>query len=241
MSSQPAKTQFVPSRGRRLAGQLRAARDALYREHIFEVAERIFAEAGYENAKMQEVAAAAGISLGTLYSAFDGKAGLYRAILITRGQQMFERVQQATKQLTHEAESLPKLLRLMEAHLRFFMEHPQYLKMQLLEGHIWYDAAARPSREEQELWNQGLTLLKSVFEWGSRANLFVPADPADQARMLLALQQTRLANWVLGGMRQPHDEVIAAVQADFVRMFCRPAVAARFLAPTGARLMSAAG
>lgn len=236
MSSKAANAPFVPRRGRRLAGERRAAREALYREHIFQVAERIFADAGYENARMQEVAAAAGVSLGTLYSSFEGKAGLYRAILITRGQQMFERVQAAIRQLAGEAESIPKLLRLMEAHLRFFMEHPPYLRMQLLEGHVWYDAAARPSREEQQLWTQGLGLLQAVFEWGARANLLVPDDPADQARMLLAVQQTRLANWVLGGMRQAHDEVVAAAQADFVRMFCRPGVAARFLNATGAAL-----
>jgi hypothetical protein len=53
---------------------------------------------------------------------------------------------------------------------------------------------------------------------------------------MIALQQTRLANWVLLGMHEPHDEVIARSQAEFVRTFCRPSVACRALTEDGQRV-----
>ena len=53
---------------------------------------------------------------------------------------------------------------------------------------------------------------------------------------MIALQQTRLANWVHHGMREPHDEVIAQNQAEFVRTFCLPSVASRVLTHDGRRV-----
>ena len=57
----------------------RAARNALHRQLVFEAAERAFAEKGVEDTKMEEIAAEAGVALGTLYNVFSGKAQLVAA------------------------------------------------------------------------------------------------------------------------------------------------------------------
>jgi AcrR family transcriptional regulator len=61
--------------------EARRARNDVYRQHIFEAAERVFAERGYEQTKVQEISKLAGLSMGTIYAIFPGKAELYRAIL----------------------------------------------------------------------------------------------------------------------------------------------------------------
>jgi AcrR family transcriptional regulator len=216
---------------------LRDARDAMYRAHIVDTAERVFSEKGFESTKMQDVAAAAEISLATLYGAFPSKAELYQAIVAARGDELLGRVALALRELDAEGTTpLGMMLRGMATHLRFFLEHPAFLKMNLLEGHAWYHRASRPSREQEDHWTRGERILKDAFALGEQAGLFVPEDPAAQARAMVALQQTRLANWVLMGMRASHDEVVATTQAEFVRAFCRPAVAGRLLTEDGSRL-----
>lgn len=235
-----AKRASAPTsrpRGRRpQSRELQAAKDALYREHILEAAERIFAEQGFANTKMQDIARAVGISLGTLYQAYPGKSELYRAILITRDSEMFNTVMAKGQQALQQPQSIEQLLCLMQTHLGFMLEHPDYLRMQLQQGHAWYHSTAWPSREEQQLWERGIGALKFVFAWGQSQGLFIAGDQEDQARLLLTLQQTRLANWVLAGMRESQESVIMQIQADFMRNFCKPAVSAKLLTEDGSSL-----
>jgi AcrR family transcriptional regulator len=215
---------------------LRAAKDAMYREHIMEAAERIFADQGFANTKMQDIARAVGVSLSTLYQAYPGKDDLYRAILIGRDAEMMSAVMAKGQQVLQQPQTIERLLWLMETHLRFLLEHPDYLRMQLQQGHAWYHSTAWPSREEQQMWERGLAVLEQVFAWGAKEGFLIPGKAADQGRMMLTLQQTRLANWVMGGTQEPHDTVVARVQADFVRTFCSPETAARLLSADGANL-----
>ncbi|MDD3447330.1 MAG: hypothetical protein PHS60_18155, partial [Zavarzinia sp.] len=133
-------------------------------------------------------------------------------------------------------QSLPQMLWVMKAHLSFLLNHPEYLRLILQEGYAWYHAAAQPTSEERALWEQGVEAIEAVLGWGVHAGLLVPSEGGDQARMVLAMQQTRLANWVADGMAEAHDRVIDRVMADFVRQFCRPAVAVAMLAEDGADL-----
>jgi AcrR family transcriptional regulator len=218
------------------ARKLQDAKDALYREHIMDVAERIFAEQGFLNTKMQDIASAAGISLGRLYLSYPGKAELHRGLLIVRDRQMLDQVLGKSKETLQAPQSTEQILWFMETHLSFLLQHPNYLRMQLQEGHAWYHQAAQPTREEQQMWDRGLSVLEQLFSWGIGIGLFSPATAGHQARMLLALQQTRLANWVMDGMRETHETVILRIQADFVRLFCRPEIGAKLLSADGAGL-----
>ena len=239
MPNHPAPRASVRSTAARGPGRtaLRAARDAMYRSHLINAAERVFAEQGFDRARMQDVAAAAAVSLATLYRIFPHKRDLYRAIVDARGRELLEQVDLAMRCL--EAAVLTPLgvvLHGVATHLRYFMVHPAFLKMSLLSGHLWYHSASRPSHEQEDQWTRGERLLESAFAIGARAGLFVVDDPPAQGRLMIALQQTRLDNWVLRGMQEPHDEVIAQNQAEFVRTFCRPSIACRVLSEDGQRV-----
>jgi AcrR family transcriptional regulator len=215
---------------------MREAREAFYRKHILEGAERMFAANGYDAAKMQDVATESGISLGTLYAAFESKEELYRAILVARDKEMMTRVDAVVADMPSGPQGLQDILRPMQAQLKFFMEHPNYLQMVLLQGYAWYASASRPSKEEEAIWNRGFTLLRATFDWGAKAGYFVSGDSAGFARIMMALQQTRLANWVIDKMRESHDSVIGTCLAEFVRLFCKPSVAASMLDEDGTRI-----
>ncbi len=224
-------------RGRRPQSlDLRAAKDAIYRKHIMEAAERVFAEQGYANTKMQSVASAVGISLATLYQAFPGKEQLHKAIRVVRDTEMLGAVLQRAQQPPPAGKLVEWLLWLMETHMKYFLEHPDYLRMQLQLGHMWYHSTAWPSHDERELWERGMDFMTQIFSLGQTQELLVTGDPGDQARLMMALQQTRLANWIGDGMKEGHPVVIARMQADFVRSFCRPAKAAALLTADGGNL-----
>ena len=58
----------------------RTARGEHYRRVLVDAAEVEFAEHGYDGARMQAIAARAGVALGTLYNHFKGKSDLRQAI-----------------------------------------------------------------------------------------------------------------------------------------------------------------
>lgn len=198
-----------------------------------EMAEGIFAEQGFANTRMQDIAGGAGISLATLYQVYPGKSELYRAILIARDADMLNTLMSKGQHVLRQPQSIEQLLWLMALQLGFMLSHPNFLRMQLQGGQVWYHNTAWPSHEEQQIWERGMKVMSSLFGWGMAKGLFVPGVPEDQARMVLAMQQTRLANWVSAGMQEDHAVVIERIQADFVRNFCTPSVALPLLARQG--------
>lgn len=225
------------TRGRRpQSKELKAAKDALVREHILDVSERIFAEQGFANSKMQDIAREAGISLGTLYQSYPGKQELYRALLIARDNEMFEVAMARAQGVLQGLDSVEQLLWTMQAHIEYLLQHPDYLRMQLQQGYVWYHSASWPSSDEQQMWERGLAMLEQVFSWGEQQGLFVPGKPAEQAKLMMAMQQARLASWVTEGMEAPHEAIVTQIQADFVRLFCPPQVAGGLLSSDGAKL-----
>jgi AcrR family transcriptional regulator len=66
---------------RRYDSSRRRAQAALTREDILAAAHEAFVERGYAAATVASIAKAAGVVVETVYRAFDGKAGLFRAVV----------------------------------------------------------------------------------------------------------------------------------------------------------------
>ncbi len=232
------RSQTRPMARPRQSARVREARNAAYREVIIDAAERAFAEHGYEDARMQDIANDAGVSLATVYNIFDGKLELYRAIIDARGSDMVQATVAAIASLSGEelATPLSVILNSMGTYLTFFMEHPDFLRLHLRDGHIWFHASAKRSEQQEALWDQGQELIVENYNWGVRSGVLLDLDPEGQARVLIAVHQTRLANWVISGMETPRKNVIESVQAEFVRMFCTPDVVRKLLADNGLEL-----
>ena len=72
-------------------GKARKAKEDLYRQLILDAAQGVFADKGYDDAKIGEIAEASGVSLQTLYSVFPGKAAIYQAIQEAGDQELHSR------------------------------------------------------------------------------------------------------------------------------------------------------
>ncbi len=210
-----------PMSGPEPKGRVKGARMAMYREVILDAAEEVFAEHGYEAAKVQAVAASAGISLATLYGVFAKKWDLYRALHERRIAALMQHVV-ARSGIPAEGDPLRTMLSGIEAYVEFHMQHPSYLRMHLRDGTAWSTGGLLRSPEQAQAWESGLELMAAAFGAGIAAGFFVPDDPIRMARTAVAMHQVRLADWVDRGMTEPIADVAAQVKRQFVRAFCVP-------------------
>jgi len=197
----------------------REAKEELYRQLVLDAAQRVFAEKGYDDAKMGEIAEASGISLQTLYSVFPGKAGVYHAIHETGDRELHERVAESARGLT---DPLAALLAGLRATTRYFLEHPDFLRMRLHGGFTWgTEASAAGHRGRTESWRAALAMLRAACRRCIDAGILVDRDPRLMARMMVAMQQVELAWWLEGGMRGDVDQVVHDVERQVERAFRR--------------------
>jgi len=191
-------------------------RKSVYRQAINEAAERVFAEKGSDRSHMREIAAEAGISLGTLYDVIEGKASLYSGIHASRMQAFLDCIRTASE--THE-DTLESHLAVVRLGGRYFLEHPDFLRMCCRDGYGWasgFPAASAAS----EVWNEGTSIPRALFVRGIAEGIYVDEDPDLLVRKMLALKQVELTHWVEQGMTAPHDEVLDRMESQFVRAFC---------------------
>ncbi|MBE3001702.1 TetR/AcrR family transcriptional regulator [Nocardiopsis sp. HNM0947] len=79
------------------------------RHKILEAASRILAESGPEGLRMEEVASAAGVGVGTLYRRFGGQAGLAYALLDEKERELQTAVMTGPPPLGPGADPFPRL------------------------------------------------------------------------------------------------------------------------------------
>jgi AcrR family transcriptional regulator len=206
------------------------AKAEMYRKLIVEAAEQVFAERGYDEAKMQDIALAAGIALGTLYTVFPGKVELYGAIQEQRGREMIEGIQLALTRggssrfdrATEDYDGVrDACARGIDAYVRVLVERPAFLRMHLRDGLSWTDPSARRSGEEVATLERGMSLAVSLLRAGiERGYLHADNRPEVLLKMMVAAHQVQLQDWLDRGAAQ--DEVAALIermQQHFVRAF----------------------
>jgi AcrR family transcriptional regulator len=221
-----AQTKPVPAKDR-----IRDARQAMYREHVLDAAEHVFAEHGYEAAKVNSVAASAGISLATLYGVFETKWELYRGVHARRTAMLADFTRERGEV---PGDALDRMLAGIMAYIEFHMAHPSYLRMHLREGHIWSTSTTLTAPEQIAAWEAGLARMAKAFALGIDAGMYYDDErPEMMARTMLGMHQVRLADWVDRGMKETVAEIEVKVRRQFVRAFCKPEIVATRLEKSG--------
>ncbi len=198
------------------------AKAEMYRRLILEAAEGIFASAGFEDAKIQDIAQAAGLSQGTLYTVFPGKAEVYEAIQEQRGREILESIFRA---LQGYEGVLDAAMRGIEAYVRSLIERPAYLKMHLREGLSWTERASMRSDEQLATWERGISLAVDLLAKGIQNGYFHGDNPPEiLLKMMIASHQVQLKDWLdRGAQASEVDTLIARMQSHFVRAFVHEA------------------
>lgn len=186
------------------AARARSAKTTMYRALIRDAAERLFASEGYERTKIQEIAAESGLSLGTLYSVFEGKSDILDAVHHDRLGQLFELAGEA---LGTSASAATRLLEGNRVFIRWLTEHPDYLRIHLNDGVGW---ASDPTEVDDDLvdaWRRGIFLIARVIEEAVQEGNVYDDDPVVLARVMVAIQQVFMSAWVESGMKEDPDSL----------------------------------
>ena len=204
---------------RKRPSRAREIKQARYRELVLEAAQSVFAEHGYDDAKMEEIAAEAGLALGTLYTVFSGKAEIFRSVHEEMDRELLRRGQECVRGL---ADPVEVVLAGVRTYTEFFLEHPNLLKMNLAEGQTWgTEEAGAGMRERTDAWRSGIEMLRRSFARCIDEDRFVEGNPTVMARMMIAMQQVQLAYWLETGMVQPHEKVVESILEQVKRSFVR--------------------
>jgi AcrR family transcriptional regulator len=204
----------------RLAARAAAheARQEAYRLIVLEAAGRSFAQVGVAATKMEELARQAGISLATLYSVYRGKAEIVDALHEHRLREIH-----AASLAARQAESNPlaALLAGSRAYITYFIEHPDYLRLYIDEGSNWgvRDSIDTGTRRA-EAWSEGVAQFSTIFKQGIEASVFAVGDPDQLARVMLAMQQVQLADWLHSKKAADPEVLVASVETLLMRAFC---------------------
>jgi AcrR family transcriptional regulator len=203
---------------RTLQDKARQARNDLYRQHILEAAEQVFAEHGFDSSKLQDISKLAGVSMGTIYAIFPGKEDLFRAILSERGRELLQVARDGAHSHTDPRVALDGLI---AAYIDYFIAHPNFLRMHVRLGTSWVLGPTLRSQGQVELWAEIHTLQAELMRRGVTSGAFIDEEPAFLAKIFSALDQVVLADWVADGMTASRGALIERMQKLIGRVIAR--------------------
>ena len=196
-------------------GRLRGRFRAETRDAILAAAEKALAEHGARGAKMEVIAKAAGIAVGTLYNYFADRQELIDALLELRRGELIVRLDASLEQSASAAFER-RLETFFGAALSHIREHRQFIALLVHDELSPGQGAGR--------WSMGLALrarLERLVASGVDAGLLRPEDRATYPFVLVGL----LKGLIESAVESDGVDVDASLLAPMVRCFLRGALA----------------
>ncbi len=146
---------------------------------IFKAAETVFAEKGFEGARMSDIAKQAEFSVGYLYQIWEGKDDLYSSLVESKDREFKSYVEQ---QIASADDPLGQISALIDAHVDFISENTAFAKILLVETspaemHVIRTVGSRFRRAHTGY----LKLVETIIANGTNTGIFVALPPGDLA------------------------------------------------------------
>lgn len=185
------------------------ARRALYRERILDAAEAEFSRTGYDATKVQDVAAAAGLSLATVYKTFAGKAEIWDELHAARLASLVGEVEVADAGGT----AVDRVVAGLEATARYLGTHEAFLDLSLRTRSGWAHSSEVASGVQQSVWTGGIAMIERALVAAHASGELRDIRPRIAAGLVVSSLQVWLEEWVESGRDRPIDEVVAELAA----------------------------
>ena len=188
----------------------------LFRTQVLDAAEEMFAELGYHGTNLKAIAARCEVSVGSLYSIFDGMEALIGAVLARSGEGLPRRMSEVARE---DAPADERLLRVAEVQVSWFREHPHWARITtaFVSPGVRADLpGGEIARNYGEGYRWAMELQAEVIAQGQRAGLVRAGDPAALARMFSAMVSAHHVIDEQAGAALPLEEFLDLLRATFV-------------------------
>jgi AcrR family transcriptional regulator len=189
-SSRPAKPAQRMNRRREDEGPSRLTKGERTRLHILEAAIRIIATKGIENTTTREIAAEAGVANGLVSHYIKRREDLFKIVI----GEIAARAYASIEAPPDDVSGVDKILWMVDANLRFFLEHPDFAKCFLL---FYYYAALEPelNRLNAQLVERALDRLG--FYWKQHWSEVGAPSKSANARLVATILHNHLQSSII--------------------------------------------
>ena len=188
-------------------------KDETKHQKIIQAAAKVFAEKGFYNSRVSEIAKEANVADGTIYLYFKNKDD----ILISLFEEEFGRiVENIRKELSREKNALDKIRRFAFAHLSIVSDTPHLAEVLGVEvrqsGKFMKEYINRPFMEY-------LNLVRSIFTEGQEAGLIrKDLTPGVMKRALFGALDEMGRYWILSSRKKHNvEEAARQISEVFIR------------------------
>jgi AcrR family transcriptional regulator len=132
-----------------LRSRIREATDAA----ILAAAEQVFAEQGLHEARMNDIAARAGVAVGTLYNHFKDREALLEGLIAVRRQQVLEVIDRALADDSYR-DFRARVAGMLGAYFEYFAAHRSFYRIYLQGEMVQKQTCASTSQMAREIWSR---------------------------------------------------------------------------------------
>lgn len=188
---------------------------------ILEAAEEVFADKGYYDAVVEEIAARAEISIGTLYNLFSSKEGLFLTVIEQRVNQF---LQVATQRAKEGESAIEKLDSFLTGIFEYLERHQAFFRLYVttthgLPWHLNSDMGALLFAKYRDIQN----CVTTICQQGKEEGLFHTESPFSLALAILGVANAFLTSWSMSKKKRPLSESLAEVRT-YVRALIREGI-----------------
>lgn len=162
----------------------RRQRIELGREQMLETAEELFAERGYYETNLKDVARRCEFSVGSIYSFFDSKEALYLAVLMRRGP---GRLAEMKSLAAGPGPAGERFVALVTAELEHRRKYPAWAQLHAQMTKAGGRAVADVPQDYKEFHRETVRTLAGVIADGQSDGTIRQGEPHALARMCSAL------------------------------------------------------
>jgi TetR/AcrR family transcriptional regulator len=165
-----------------------------HRRLILETAMKLFAEKGFHDVSMNEIALKAEFAVGTLYKFFSSKEELYIIMLKEKALEHFNILSQ---NLVHDDDIITILKKHLEKGAKFIADNFSIIRVYLSEiKGMSYNLKDGFDRELCDIRKKIIGLVSKIIERGIQQKIFRQIDPYDASIALHGILDAFLFEWI---------------------------------------------
>jgi len=165
-----------------------------HRRIILEAAEAVFAQKGFHEATVQEIAERAEFSVGYLYNLFRNKTDICAELVDMRAAELVADVEE---RLQHHADCTGKVRAAIAGKVDFFRRNQRFfLIFARLRPEDRAEAPSILTDVCRRRYREYIARLREVFAEGIRSGVFIDADPLVLVLCMEGMTNAAIAHWV---------------------------------------------